>query len=109
MTTSPEVYRDHGAPGWKDHIRNRPEADLFRKYVLHPMLFHLIGDIKGKNVLDAGCGEGYLSRIMANMGAGKVTGIDISEKMLEMAREEEQKNPQNIVYQKATLTNLSEL
>jgi SAM-dependent methyltransferase len=45
----------------------------------------VIGDVSGLTALDAGCGEGYLSRILAQRGA-RVTGIDISPKLIEIAR-----------------------
>ena len=45
----------------------------------------VVGDVCGLTVLDAGCGEGYLSRILASRGAN-VTGIDISPRLVEMAR-----------------------
>ena len=45
----------------------------------------VVGDVSGLTVLDAGCGEGYLSRILAQRGA-HVTGIDISSRLIEMAR-----------------------
>ncbi|HVI51945.1 MAG TPA: class I SAM-dependent methyltransferase [Candidatus Sulfotelmatobacter sp.] len=41
--------------------------------------------LKGKRVLDAGCGDGGLARIMANCGA-HVTGIDSSHRQLDKAR-----------------------
>ncbi len=45
-------------------------------------------DVKGKTVLDIGCGTGRLSRQITKAG-GKVIGIDISEKMLEQARKKD--------------------
>ncbi len=45
----------------------------------------IVGDVSGLTVLDAGCGEGYLSRILLHRGA-QVTGIDISPRLVEMAR-----------------------
>jgi hypothetical protein len=36
-----------------------PEAD---PYGLLPSLLELLGDVAGRQVLDAGCGEGYLAR-----------------------------------------------
>jgi 2-polyprenyl-3-methyl-5-hydroxy-6-metoxy-1,4-benzoquinol methylase len=36
-------------------------------------------------VLDAGCGEGYLARVLAGRGA-RVTGIDLSPRLIELAR-----------------------
>jgi len=49
-------------------------------------MLSLIGDVKDKKVLDAGCGYGYYSVLLAKRGA-TVTGIDISEKMIELAKE----------------------
>jgi 2-polyprenyl-6-hydroxyphenyl methylase / 3-demethylubiquinone-9 3-methyltransferase len=42
-------------------------------------------DLKGKFVLDVGCGGGILSESMAEKGA-KVTGIDLGEKALKVAQ-----------------------
>ena len=49
------------------------EGDPFG--ILRPLLEQL-GDVAGQDVLDAGCGEGYLSRILAALGApcGGITG-----------------------------------
>jgi len=60
------------------------EGDLNRIYLLNPAIIKLVGDLKDKVVLDAGCGEGYLSRIMIENGA-KVTSFDFSPKMVEVA------------------------
>ncbi|KAF1303610.1 class I SAM-dependent methyltransferase [Enterococcus saccharolyticus] len=47
----------------------------------------LLPDFKGKRVLDLGCGYGWHSMYAAENGAKEVIGIDISEKMLAVARE----------------------
>src|SRR5260370_1364226 len=44
----------------------------------------LLGDLRGKKVLDVGCGEGTNSILLAKLGAA-VTGIDISPKSIEIA------------------------
>jgi 2-polyprenyl-3-methyl-5-hydroxy-6-metoxy-1,4-benzoquinol methylase len=41
---------------------------------------------KGRRVLDAGCGIGYGSNILAEAGAAEVTGVDIAEPVIEAAR-----------------------
>jgi 2-polyprenyl-3-methyl-5-hydroxy-6-metoxy-1,4-benzoquinol methylase len=41
--------------------------------------------ITGRSFLDIGCGPGHYSLALAKRGAGSVTGIDYSEKMIEMA------------------------
>ena len=59
-----------------------PEAD---PYGLLPPLLELLGDIAGRQVLDAGCGEGYLARALAAREA-HVTGIDLSPRLIDLAR-----------------------
>lgn len=56
------------------------------RFILNPCVEELLGDVRGKRLLDAGCGEGYLSRFYARKGA-RVTGIDISPKLVQTARE----------------------
>lgn len=51
-----------------------------------PALFALMPDLKGKRILDLGCGSGERCMDYIRHGALKVTGIDISEKMLAAAR-----------------------
>ncbi len=53
-----------------------------------PALLSLLPDLCGKKVLDLGCGFGEHCRLLADMGAASITGIDISEKMLDIARRE---------------------
>ena len=62
------------------------DGDPHRIVLLNPVLLNLLGSVKGKRVLDAGCGEGYLSRKLDRLGA-EVTGVDFSSEMLAMARE----------------------
>ena len=44
-------------------------------------------DVKGKRVLDIGCGGGIYTKALAEMGAASVTGVDSSKTMLEGAIE----------------------
>src|SRR5690349_17452556 len=59
----------------------QPGSNMFR-------FLQVVGDVSGLTVLDAGCGEGYLSRILAQRSAN-VTGIDIAPRMVEIARTKE--------------------
>jgi SAM-dependent methyltransferase/uncharacterized small protein (DUF1192 family) len=45
--------------------------------------------VSGRRVLDAGCGIGYGSAILAEAGAEEVVGIDIAEDVIEAARAHE--------------------
>lgn len=47
--------------------------------------FRVLKDLRGKSVLDVGCGDGQNSVLLAKLGA-RVTGVDISPKSIELAR-----------------------
>ncbi len=51
-----------------------------------PTMKSLLPELKGKNVLDLGCGEGEMSRHFLSLGAKRVVGLDISQNMLNEAK-----------------------
>jgi SAM-dependent methyltransferase len=55
-------------------------------YYERPAMLSLLPRVRGKRVLDAGCGPGAYAQIMVRRGA-KVVGVDVSPKMLRLARE----------------------
>jgi len=54
----------------------------------HPAFMALLPEIAGKRVLDLGCGVGQLAQHLALQGAADVIGVDLSERMLALARAE---------------------
>ena len=56
--------------------------------VEHPAFMGLLPSVDGKRVLDLGCGAGQLALHLAEIGASEVIGIDVSERMLSLARSE---------------------
>lgn len=74
---------DANASFWVQIIREH--RDKYRSELTDPAMLHTIGEPAGLDILDAGCGEGYLSRILAKKGAN-ATGIDSSTKLIEAAR-----------------------
>lgn len=89
---------------WVEQVRKG--LDIYREYFNNPAFFRFAGTLKGKKVLDAGCGEGYNTRIMARMGA-RVTGVDISPTLVKLARREERREPLGIRYRVGSFTDLS--
>jgi len=71
----------------------------WRTYVEIFTLMNLIGDPAGKTVVDLACGEGFYSRKVKQKGAAKVLGVDLSEGMIEMARDQETEQGLGIAYQ----------
>lgn len=65
----------------------------FREYLERYTLFALLGDVRGKEVLDLACGEGFYTRLIKQVGAAEVTGVDISAAMIQLAEKEEQRHP----------------
>ena len=80
-----------------------PEGDFGRKHLLNPALFALLGEVRGLRILDAGCGQGYLARLLAQRGA-RVTGVEFAPQGYRAAVEEEQHTPLGIEYVQADLT-----
>lgn len=70
----------------------------FRKYIEWYSYHKLLGDISQKSVLDLACGEGYYTRRIKKMAAATVVGVDISEKMIELAKQQEKNDPLGIEY-----------
>ena len=62
----------------------REERGLAGDGLLREML-DLLGDVAGLKVLDAACGAGYLTRVLASRGA-LVTGLDIGARLIERAK-----------------------
>jgi SAM-dependent methyltransferase len=55
-------------------------------YFDRPACLDLLGEVAGRTVLDAACGPGLYAEELVNRGA-TVTGLDISSRMVELARE----------------------
>lgn len=62
------------------------ESGLFNNYYARPAMIQLAGDVRGRRVLDAGCGSGPLVEDL-RAGGADVSGFDSSVAMLELARE----------------------
>jgi ubiquinone/menaquinone biosynthesis C-methylase UbiE len=89
-------------------------GDRNRKYQSDPVLFKFLpsptrrgagGEVEGLTILDAGCGAGYLCRLLAKWGA-KMVGVENSRRFYEMALEYERKEPLGIIYHHGTISSM---
>lgn len=79
---------------WYDrYLRENP---IYHEIVL-PHLLGLVGDMQGRTICDLACGQGWVARELARRGA-KVTGIDLADNLLALARGYEEQEPLGIVY-----------
>jgi len=86
-TRMAETWWDREGPFWPLHTLN----ELRQAYIRDHLCKHFDRDaaaerpLHGLQVLDVGCGGGILSESMAKLGA-EVTGIDVVEKNINIAR-----------------------
>jgi 2-polyprenyl-3-methyl-5-hydroxy-6-metoxy-1,4-benzoquinol methylase len=74
---------DKKATQWRSWVGDR--GDNSRYFNFDPVMLSFAGDLAGLHVLDAGCGSGYLS-VMLAARAASVKGVDASENMIHEAR-----------------------
>lgn len=77
-----------------------PQGELKTLHAINPLRLQYVNDqasLKGKKVLDIGCGGGLLTEAMAKLGA-QVTGIDMSEEALMVAKQHQQESSLTIEY-----------
>src|SRR5216684_42644 len=56
-------YWDANAASWAEQVRGG--GDVAREWLNNPAFLQFLGDLRGREVLDAGCGEGYNTRMLA--------------------------------------------
>ena len=98
-------FSDLAHKWWDKNSEFKPLHDI------NPLRLNYINDlasIKGKSVLDVGCGGGILSESMAQLGAN-VTGIDLGEKSLKVAQLHSLESGVDVDYQLISVEKLAEL
>jgi 2-polyprenyl-3-methyl-5-hydroxy-6-metoxy-1,4-benzoquinol methylase len=90
---------NQNADQWARDVRNG--YDVYRDLFTLPAFQQFLPPLQGLEIVDFGCGEGTNTRRFAGMGA-RMTGIDISERMIEYARQTEEADPLGITYRAAS-------
>ena len=81
-----------------------PDGEFRPLHEINPLRLDWIrqhADLNGRSVVDIGCGGGILAESMAVNGA-RVTGIDMAERTLAVARLHQAESGTNVDYQKST-------
>ena len=67
-----------------EQFNNAPDSYSFN--IEWPCIRELLPDIRGREVLDVGCGTGIFTFLLEEYGPAALTGLDLSEEMLKIAR-----------------------
>jgi SAM-dependent methyltransferase len=73
---------------WATHIGENGDAN--RRHNSDPVLFDMLGDVADEDVVDAGCGTGYLAVLLTRRRA-RVVAVDAAEAMVARTRERGQR------------------
>jgi 2-polyprenyl-6-hydroxyphenyl methylase/3-demethylubiquinone-9 3-methyltransferase len=87
-----------------------PEGEFKSLHEINPLRLDYIrqrANLDGSRILDVGCGGGILAESMATKGA-TVTGIDMAEKPLGVARLHQAESGTNVEYLRSTAEELAE-
>lgn len=87
-----------------------PHGEFKTLHDINPLRISFIkkyADVEGKRIVDVGCGGGILSEGLAKQGAD-VTGIDLSEELIEIADLHGLESGINVTYKKISAEALAE-
>ena len=76
----------------------RSKLAPWRTYIERYSLLKLLGEVRGKSVLDLAYGEGFYSRLIRERGTARVVGVDWSSGMIGLAIAAEKESPLGIEY-----------
>ena len=82
---------------------------VIMKYAEEFTILGLLGDVKDKIVLDLACGEGRFVRRIMHRSACRLVGVDISERMVELAVKADQEVFRNVEFIVCDICHLGEL
>jgi len=95
------IYQDATfANYWNERAGDDGEA--YKRYVLDPLMFNLVGNFTDRDILEVGCGNGYLATKFLEQFPRSVTLMDISEHNLRHAAEKCQDSKVSFLQHDAT-------
>ncbi len=95
------IYQDKKfAEYWNKRAGN--SGEVYKRYVLDPIMFGLVNSFANKRVLELGCGNGYLAQKLIKKRVKKLILTDISKYNLEFAKQKFQDEKIEYLQQDAT-------
>ena len=72
---------------FEQYVQHRAKSDNPNAVIETPIVRAMVGEVKGKDCLDIGCGYGAMASYLREKEAASYLGIDPSAKMIGAARE----------------------
>lgn len=89
---------------WADYADSFDSLDEYSHFL--PDVFDLLGDMENRRILDLGCSNGVMCRLLASKGA-RLTGVDRSEHAIAVAEALTRESEVEVFYQVADAMDLS--
>lgn len=103
--TNTEAIADWAASPREAMEATAVDGDFAKRHLVNPTLLRMLGDVRGRRILDAGAGNGYISRMLAERGAD-VVAVEPAQALYDFAVE---RGPDTIRYVQADLCALPDL
>lgn len=69
-----------------NYLKRRERQESPNNAIEKPIIYELLGDVKGKHILDLGCGDAAFGRELMAVGAASYEGVEGSEAMALLAK-----------------------
>jgi len=98
---------EQNSEDWITRAKIDMTGDPNRRFIIDPALWYFLGDVSGLFVLDAGCGNGYLTRALATRGAYAV-GVDYSKAFIEYCKKIEAETNLGCKFYRLSITDMND-
>ncbi|MBI4163878.1 MAG: class I SAM-dependent methyltransferase [Candidatus Aenigmarchaeota archaeon] len=105
MTKEIEKWWNEASKSYQESSQIETKSAHYGPYAPNENKYRMLGNVKGKRILEIGCGGGQCSIAFAKQGA-KCTGLDLSSDQLKHAEDLAKKNKVSVKFQKHDIQSL---